>query len=260
MESMYVSAAPPQAPNSMVRSYKRAQDNGLNRLSKQVTSARLTVSKRTKQTQVDEASARGGAAASLVLQTRPLVFWENMVCGAVSRSVAQTIMHPANTMKTILQSTRGIDRPTIRTLARRDNFRTLTRGAGANFILSVPHGAINFAILELIRFRMNKIVQKYPRLSNNADRLGPGLDFLSSALSTITCSVVSTPQMMITDNIMAGNYPNLPQAVVGLAKDRGIHGFYAGWWPGLAGKIPSYVSWLLRVGVRYTITVMHCFD
>ena len=35
--------------------------------------------------------------------TRPLVFVEAMLCGAVSRSTAQTLMHPANTMKTILQ-------------------------------------------------------------------------------------------------------------------------------------------------------------
>jgi hypothetical protein len=48
--------------------------------------------------------------------------------------------------------------------------------------------------------------------------------------------------MMIVDNIMAGTYPNLPKAVIGLSKDKGIRGFYGGWWPGLAGKIPSYVS------------------
>ena len=47
---------------------------------------------------------------------------------------------------------------------------------------------------------------------------------------------------MIVDNIMAGTYPNLPKAVIGLSKDNGIKGFYGGWWPGLAGKIPSYVS------------------
>jgi hypothetical protein len=45
-----------------------------------------------------------------------------------------------------------------------------------------------------------------------------------------------------TDNIMAGNYANLPGAVQGLYANQGIAGFYAGWFPGLAGKIPSYVS------------------
>jgi len=53
---------------------------------------------------------------------------------------------------------------------------------------------------------------------------------------------VSTPQMMICDNVMSGTFPNLSAAVSGLMKDKGVKGFYTGWWPGLAGKIPSYVS------------------
>lgn len=172
---------------------------------------------------------------------RPLAFWENMICGAISRSVAQTVMHPANTMKTMLQNAQG---PSMLELLQPRYFRRLTNGAGANFLLSVPHGAVNFAILELVRKRLAGIVDGNPRLSANAERLGPGLDFMSSAISTIITSVVSTPQMMITDNIMAGNYNNLFSAVRGLALDRGIAGFYSGWWPGLVGKIPSYaLTW-----------------
>lgn len=181
--------------------------------------------------------SRGGGVA-----VRPLVFWENMVCGAVSRSIAQTVMHPANTMKTILQSSRGVDRPTLSQLMRLDQFRMLTRGAGANFLLSVPHGALNFAVLEFVRGRLNQAVASVPYLQERLESIGPALDFTSSAISTICCSVVSTPQMMITDNIMAGNYPNLPAATSGLYKNGGIIGFYRGWFPGLVGKIPSYVS------------------
>jgi Mitochondrial carrier protein len=43
---------------------------------------------------------------------------------------------------------------------------------------------------------------------------------------------------------MAGNYPNLVSAAKGLYSNRGFSGFYSGWWPGLAGKIPSYaLTW-----------------
>jgi hypothetical protein len=160
---------------------------------------------------------------------RPLTFIETMVCGAVSRSVAQTTMHPANTMKTLLQN----GGTTIAQVLSR-NPRLLLQGAGANFLLSIPHGAINFAILEYIRHG----------LSNVLHQKGPAIDFCSSCIATITCSVVSTPQMMICDNIMANNYPNLMAAVRGLAAQRGIAGFYTGWWPGLVGKIPSYaLTW-----------------
>ncbi len=59
---------------------------------------------------------------------------------------------------------------------------------------------------------------------------GPAMDFVSSAIATVCCSVVSTPQMMIVDNIMAGTYPNLARAVGGLSAEKGIGGFYTGWY------------------------------
>jgi hypothetical protein len=191
-----------------------------------------------------------------VSSPRSLLFWENMICGAISRSMAQVMMHPMNTMKTIMQADRGTI--TFKDLAASSNWRTLTRGAGAQFILSVPHGALNFAVLELVLGKMTLLVQRQtsaregnekrrgraPKGIQESRTLGPGLDFISSCISTITCSVVSTPQMMITDNIMAGSYSNLPDAVRGLMSDHGVKGFYKGWWPGLAGKIPSYaLTW-----------------
>lgn len=183
-------------------------------------------------------NVRGGVVAS-----RPLIFWETMICGAISRSVAQTIMHPANTMKTMLQSQRGT---TVMELLRPSSFHRLTYGAGANFLLSVPTGALNFAVLEFVRHRMGQVVQSTPFLASRQEQLGAGLDFMSSALSTIACSVVATPQMMITDNIMAGNYPNLLKATQGLYEKQGVIAFYRGWWPGLVGKIPSYaLTWTL---------------
>lgn len=194
--------------------------------------------------------SRGGAATAVAPSTdRRLQFWEAMVCGAVSRSTAQTIMHPANTMKTILQSKRTVPGKaplTVKSFTQWKHAQKLTRGAGAQLVLSLPHGAVNFAVLEFVRRQMNSLVSR-SRYADTINRnFGPGMDFLSSALSTICCSVVSTPQMMICDNIMAGTYPNLISATRGLMKDKGVAGFYTGWWPGIAGKIPSYgLTWTL---------------
>ena len=56
---------------------------------------------------------------------------------------------------------------------------------------------------------------------------------------------------MICDNIMAGTYPNLFVATKSLMKDNGFAGFYTGWWPGIAGKIPSYgLTWTLFEQVK----------
>jgi hypothetical protein len=57
-------------------------------------------------------------------------------------SCAQTAMHPANVYKTLLQ-TKGHDE------LKRLTPRILTRGAGAQFLLSLPHGALAFAVLEV---------------------------------------------------------------------------------------------------------------
>lgn len=65
-------------------------------------------------------------------------------------------------------------------------------------------------------------------------------DFAASTISTIFCSIVSTPQMVLTDRLMAGIYPSFPVAVKSIFRTEGLAGFYTGWWPALAQKIPSY--------------------
>jgi hypothetical protein len=82
---------------------------------------------------------RGGSAATATATAmRPLYFWESMVSGAVSRSIAQTVMHPANTMKTMMQSSMGPSKLTLKDLIKPQMFRRLSVGAGANFVLSLP--------------------------------------------------------------------------------------------------------------------------
>ena len=54
-------------------------------------------------------------------------------------------------------------------------------------------------MLEAVRAQMSSLVESNPKLERNKEKMGPGLDFISSAIATICCSVVSTPQMMITD-------------------------------------------------------------
>jgi hypothetical protein len=74
---------------------------------------------------------------------------------------------------------------------------------------------------------------------------GPAFDFASSAVSTFICSAISTPQMVLTDRIMAGYYPNLVTGVRTLLKAEGPRGLYSGWFAALAQKIPSYgLTWV----------------
>lgn len=52
-------------------------------------------------------------------------------------------MQPANVVKTLLQG-----RGTASQLSEL-SFKLLTRGAGAQFVMSLPHGAFNYATLEV---------------------------------------------------------------------------------------------------------------
>ncbi|CAM9492814.1 unnamed protein product [Phaeothamnion confervicola] len=159
-----------------------------------------------------------------------------MFAGALSRSIAQTAMQPANVIKTLLQGKNTAVQ--LNSLSWR-SWRVLTRGAGAQFVLSLPHGAFNFATLEAVR---GYAASLFP--GNVA--LGPVLDFVSSSVATTICSVVSTPQMVLTDRIMAGIYPSLAAGVRTISKESGLKGFYAGWFPALVQKIPSYgLTWVL---------------
>lgn len=98
----------------------------------------------------------------------------------------------------------------------------MTRGAGSQFLFSLPNGGVNFAALELMRHAMFTAMP------------GVGLagDFLTSAGATIIASIVSTPQMVVCDRVMAGIYENGLDAVRTISRADGLRGFYQGWTPG----------------------------
>ena len=172
------------------------------------------------------------AATSAVTRTsEKLTYFQTMTAGAISRTIAQTLMHPANTYKTLLQL-RGSNSKTFPKLT----MERLLRGADAQFLLSLPHGAFYFAVIEAVKPRISQFIpKKFDFLS----------DFTASTVSTTICSIVSTPQMVLTDRLMGGIYPSFPAALSKIYKTEGLKGFYTGWWPALAQKIPSYgLTWM----------------
>lgn len=66
-----------------------------------------------------------------------------LMLGSSLGSVAQTSLHPANVIKTLLQTKGSFGAILPLTWA------TLSRGAGAQFLLSLPNGALHFAVLEV---------------------------------------------------------------------------------------------------------------
>lgn len=77
----------------------------------------------------------------------PLTYLQTMAAGALSRSIAQTLLHPAYTYKTILQ----LKVADIDTIKKTLTFGRLLRGIDAQFLMSVPHGAFHFYVIDRVR-------------------------------------------------------------------------------------------------------------
>lgn len=168
------------------------------------------------------------AATGAVAVTDQLTYLQTMTAGALSRTMAQTLMHPANTYKTLLQL-RGSGNPGG--ILTKLTPERLLRGVDAQFIMSLPHGAFYFFVIDQVKTKLSGVI------SSKFDFLQ---DFAASTISTVFCSIVSTPQMVLTDRLMAGVYPTSIDALKSILSTEGIAGFYTGWWPALAQKIPSY--------------------
>ena len=84
------------------------------------------------------------ASAATAAVSDQLTYVQTMTAGAISRTIAQTFMHPANTYKTLLQlkdSKRVISKLTP---------ERLLRGVDAQFLLSMPHGAFHFFVIDQV--------------------------------------------------------------------------------------------------------------
>lgn len=76
-----------------------------------------------------------------------MTYLQTMTAGAVSRSMAQTLLHPAYTYKTLLQLKnvgQHIPKPSLSNL----QFSRLLKGIDAQFLLSLPHGAFHFFVID----------------------------------------------------------------------------------------------------------------
>ncbi len=78
-----------------------------------------------------------------------MTYLQTLTAGAVSRSMAQTLLHPAYTYKTLLQLRnvgQHIPKPTLASV----QFSRLLKGIDAQFLLSLPHGAFHFFVIDQV--------------------------------------------------------------------------------------------------------------
>ena len=114
------------------------------------------------------AGSRTGGTTTL--DQYQLSYVQSMTAGAISRTLAQTIMHPANTYKTLLQLKRkkGL-------VPRKITLERLLRGVDAQFFLALPHGAFYFFVIDQVK---TKLVEFLP----------PKLDLVTGKFTFFTMS------------------------------------------------------------------------
>ena len=113
----------------------------------QLVAAAVSLAKQAKKAKSSTAAATEKSIFSRVdaKGKKHLTYYGLMVAGAMARTAAATAVHPLNVCKTLLQTKGGV-MPALK-------WSVLSRGAGSQFIMSVPHGAINFAVTE-VRFSL----------------------------------------------------------------------------------------------------------
>lgn len=121
----------------------------INYLDAAISSATTAISKGThaRQPSNDLVTTKDHHVSSSIFSTvnekgeKVLTYYGLMLAGAIARSVSATAVHPLNVIKTLLQTKDGVV-PELK-------WSILSRGAGSQLIMSIPHGAVSFGVTEV---------------------------------------------------------------------------------------------------------------
>ena len=156
------------------------------------------------------AKTRGGGSGTV-----GLTFAQRMWMGGASRAVAQMTLYPIDALRTLAQTRDG------KTLAD-VGVGALVRGSATTSMFALFMGSIQFSVFGACR-----------------DKIGP---FFASILGAASSCIVSVPQEVIKQRLVAGIYPSFRVAVSSIAKEQGIRGFYSAWRPTMARNVPFVMT------------------
>lgn len=140
--------------------------------------------------------------------------------GAGSGALTVLLLHPLDTLKTVLQSSSG--NATARAVASR-GLVPLYRGAGPAMVGSAGSWALYFHSFYALR-----------RLGANSPMPNGARDFAAAAAAGCITAAVTNPIWMVKTRMqLAGRYRHAADAVRMMARDEGIGAFYRGLVPSL---------------------------
>jgi len=143
-------------------------------------------------------------------------------------------MYPIDTIKTRMQMKQG------------DAFRVsgLYNGVTGSLVGQVPYGVLTFGSYEIYK---QQLLNRFPNVK-------PALIYaLSAILGDITGSGWLCPSEVMKQQLQAGIYPSMTEAIKGIWKKNGLGGFYQGFTGGLARDVPFRVAQLTTFEVTKNI-------
>ena len=150
-----------------------------------------------------------------------LGFTALMLCGALSRTIATLAVHPLHVMKVNLQQERpNIHSTTLEggSILKSTSLASLTAGLPSQLLFTLPHGALNFAVAETTKKLLLNVTSS---LAVERRKYEAVLDLLAASISTLVCSIISIPQMILIDRIIVGHYPNVIHGVSDILNSNG---------------------------------------
>jgi len=143
-------------------------------------------------------------------------------------------MYPVDTIKTRMQMKQG------------DAFRMagLYTGVAGSLVGQVPYGVLTFGSYEIYK---QHLLDRFPDVK-------PAFIYaLAAVMGDVTGSGWLCPSEVMKQQLQAGIYPSMKEAVKGIWTKSGVGGFYQGFTGGLARDVPFRVAQLTTFEVTKSI-------
>lgn len=150
----------------------------------------------------------------------------HLMAAAVARSTSIFIMYPADVIKTRLQMSQS---NALR-------LSGLFNGVLGSLLGQVPYGVLTFGSYEMYKsYFMDHLPNSIPPIFKYAT---------AAVFGDLTGSGWLCPSEVIKQKVQGGIYPSTMSAVSSIWKDKGVIGFYEGYFGGVARDVPFRVAQL----------------
>eukprot|EP01082_Thalassiosira_pseudonana_P009648 g8574.t1 g8574 contig3:414018-415324(-) len=158
----------------------------------------------------------------------------HLAAAAAARALSIFGMYPIDTIKTRMQMRQG------------NAWRVegLYSGVMGSLVGQVPYGVLTFGSYEIYK---QSLLTRFPNVKPTF------IYALSAILGDITGSGWLCPSEVMKQQLQAGIYGNMGEAVRGIWKKSGLRGFYQGFTGGLARDVPFRVAQLTTFEVTKSI-------